>query len=477
MKITLLILVGFLVVALGSLTVMARKVGKNIETQYSQAAEEPLVDVSHLFAALVEQDIDDGEIDPSRFRESFASAYRRRFVARIYNLEKTTIRTHIYITDRDGIVVFDSDEGRREGLNYSMWRDVSRVWEGKYGARASRSISRDSQSSVFFIGAPIYHQGEIIGTLSVIRPETAMAPFADESRALVLRWTLVAGITTMVLGALWVYWLLHPIQKLTAHARSIATGHTRALPETGRAELRQLSVALEEMRHELAGKHYVENYVQALTHELKSPLAAIRGAAELIDESMPADKRERFLKNILAETGRSEELVRQMVHLASIENQAALQSTQSVALQSLVEGAIADVQGQLEARGISIVQVNLEEAPEVLGDRLMLGVALENLIKNAIDFSPQGSSIEIAVDDSAEEVSLTVRDAGPGLPDYAVGRVFERFYSLKNAETGRKSSGIGLCLAKEAMELHGGSVSLENHADGGAIATLAFPKH
>jgi len=72
------------------------------------------------------------------------------------------------------------------------------------------------------------------------------------------------------------------------------------------------------MRRELEGKHYVENYVRALTHELKSPLAAIRGAAELIDDSMPENRRRKFLDNILIETTRSEDMVRRLVQLASV---------------------------------------------------------------------------------------------------------------------------------------------------------------
>ncbi len=476
MRITFLILVGFFLIALGSFALLARSIRSNIEIQYSQAAEEPLVDFAHLFAALIERDIREGEIDPSRFREAFESAYRREFLARIYHLRKDRIQTHVYVTDRSGIVIFDSEDGRREGQDYSQYNDVYLTWKGEYGARSSRVNRRNSRTSVFFIGAPIYHEGQIIGTLSVSRPETAMAPFAAESRTRVLRWTAMAATAVMGLGAVWVYWLLHPIRKLTRNARRIARGEERELPVAGYAGLRELSLALEEMRRELEGRHYVESYVQALTHELRSPLAAIRGAAELIDETMPAEKRKRFLENILAETARSEDLVRRLVQLASLESQSSLATRQTVALGELIREAIDESRAAMESRQFEVRTVGVEEVAEVQGDPLMLRIAFRNILNNAIDFSPAGSCLEVSCRNREDAVEISVRDRGPGLPEFALEKVFERFYSLKNEQTGRKGSGIGLCFVREAMELHGGEVTLKNHPDGGALATLVLPR-
>ncbi|MDF1754838.1 MAG: two-component system sensor histidine kinase CreC [Verrucomicrobiales bacterium] len=475
MKITILILSGFLAVAVGSLAFLARKTRNNIYIQYSQASEEPLVDFAHLFASLIERDIKDGKIDPSRFRESFRNAYNRDFIARIYNLEKSTIQTNVYVTDENGIVIFDSENGKREGEDYSQFNDVYLSWQGQYGVRSSRVDVNDSRTSVFFIGAPIRDGDKMIGTLSVSRPETAMAPFANESRDLVVKWSLMAAVFTMVLGALWVYWLLHPIRNLTEHARLIARGESRQLPITGRAELRKLSLALEEMRRELEGKHYVENYVQALTHELKSPLAAIRGAAELIDESMPPEKRAHFLDNILSETARSEDLVRRLVQLASLESQSSLATIESVSLVDLVREAIEDSAAALESRNLEVVTDFGDGGCTVEGDPLMLRIAFRNILNNAIDFSPHGGRLEVKCVRKNSDIVVSVADQGPGIPEYALNRVFERFYSLKNKTTGRKGSGIGLCFTKESMDLHGGEVSLENRDDdSGAVATLVF---
>lgn len=476
MRITLLMVAGFLVIAGAGLFFLMRTISEDIERQYSQASEEPLVDFAHLFASLLEQDVRDGRIDVSRFRAGFESAYRREFLAKIYQLEKSEIRTQVYVTDERGIVIFDSDGGKREGQDYSNYNDVFLARKGEYGVRASREDSDDSRSTVFFIAAPVHHAGKLIGTLTVSRPEKAMAPFAEESRDLVIRSSIRTGVLVFLLAALWAYLVLHPIRSLTRHALRIAGGEQTTVPETGLAELRSLSRALEKMRAELEGRHYVENYVRALTHELKSPLAAIRGAAELIDETMPEEKRRRFLDLILAETTRSEDMVRRLVQLAAIESRTDLATRETFDLAALVREEAAELAPAAGMREIEVVLSGVPECAAITGDPLMTRIAVRNVLANALDFSPRGSRVTVELDPSADGAGaeLRVLDEGPGLPDYAKDRVFDRFYSLKNEVTGRKGSGIGLSFVKAAMELHGGTATLENRGGGGAVARLRF---
>jgi two-component system, OmpR family, sensor histidine kinase CreC len=110
------------------------------------------------------------------------------------------------------------------------------------------------------------------------------------------------------------------------------------------------------------------------------------------------------------------------------------------------------------------------------GDAFLLHRALANLVRNAVDFAPAGSTVTLGIVPQHKRWQLMVRDRGPGLPDYAQGRVFERFYSLPRPDGGRKSTGLGLAFVREVAALHGGSASLANHPDGGALATLTLPR-
>ncbi|MCB1237729.1 MAG: HAMP domain-containing protein, partial [Verrucomicrobiae bacterium] len=276
------------------------------------------------------------------------------------------------------------------------------------------------------------------------------------------------------LGAAWTYWLLSPIGRLTRHARAVRMGGRAVVPELGHAELRTLSRALEAMRRELEGLDYVENYVQALTHELKSPLAGIRGAAELLDEDMPDDKRARFLENIRAETGRCEDLVRRLVQLAALESRTAPDRIEKLDFAALVRDEIATLRPRLEAKTLRLTEEFSAETDDagtskwIAGDPLTLQIAVRNLLTNAIDFSPDGGEIRVLLGRGEEDggVELRIEDEGPGVPDYAAERIFDRFYSLKHSVTGRKGSGLGLCFVRQAMLLHGGDIRLENRGSG-----------
>jgi two-component system sensor histidine kinase CreC len=110
----------------------------------------------------------------------------------------------------------------------------------------------------------------------------------------------------------------------------------------------------------------------------------------------------------------------------------------------------------------------------VPGDRFLLVQALVNLLDNAIGFSPDGAAIEVGVRVADGRVRIEVADRGPGVPDYASERIFERFYSLPRPD-GARSSGLGLGFVREVAALHGGTIELVNREGGGATATLELP--
>ena len=128
------------------------------------------------------------------------------------------------------------------------------------------------------------------------------------------------------------------------------------------------------------------------------------------------------------------------------------------------------------ARGLRI-EVGDAGAPPPLveGDAFLLQRAVANLLDNALDFSPPGGIVRIDVVTRARSCDIVVRDSGPGIPDYAEAKVFEKFYSLPRPSTAKRSTGLGLSFVKEIADLHRGRVTLKNGADGGAVATLSLP--
>ncbi len=270
-------------------------------------------------------------------------------------------------------------------------------------------------------------------------------------------------------------WIIHPVRALTAYARSVRDGKKATRPKLGSGEMGELANAFEEMRDALEGREYVEEYVQALTHEMKSPLAAIQGAAELLDEEMPPEQRARFLKNIQTESDRLHGLVNRMLALAAIEKRKELAYSEPIDIHALLDDVTDSLLPLLRGKGVT-VRCSIEKDTTLHGEYFLLRQAVANLMQNATDFSPSGAEVEIRVSGKDGFVVLQVSDQGAGIPDYAVERVFDRFYSLPRPESGTKSSGLGLNFVHEIAHLHGGKVTLKNRSSGGAEATLSIPE-
>jgi two-component system sensor histidine kinase CreC len=230
------------------------------------------------------------------------------------------------------------------------------------------------------------------------------------------------------------------------------------------------------MRDALEGKKYVENYVQTLTHEIKSPVAAIRGAAELLQEDMPAAQRDRFMHNILTETIRIQEIVDRLLLLSAVEAMKSLDERKPVDLAEVLRNAIASVEPQAVGKKIRVEARLDDEGCVVEGDRFLLEKSLLNLLQNAVEFSPPGRKVAVALVVNAGWAEIIVEDEGPGIPVYAMEKVFDRFYSLPRPDSGRKSSGLGLSIVREIARLHGGDAKLVNRDGGGARASLTLPK-
>ncbi len=447
-----------------------------VEPQTFQATEEVMVDTANLLAEIVAKDVHEHDFTADQLRQAFAGAHGRVLQARIFEHMKRSVGIHAYLTDAKGIVIFDSDAGRREGQDLSKKIDVARTLSGVYGARSSRDHEEDSTTSVLYVGAPVGDPMKPDGVLTVYKPQADVLPLVRERRRIIYTACgLIGGGILFLIGAVFL-WLFHPIGKITEYARAIERGERPPKPKIGIGrEVNTLAHALDSMRAVLEGRRYAERYIQTLTHEMKSPLAAIRGAAELLDEEMPVEDRKRFIENIRAETARSERLINRLLELAAIEGRASLEKPEELDFHAIVARAIDQARPLAEVAGV-VLEDTAAAAPVMLrGDAFILRAAVTNLLENAIDFSPQGSKVEIAVHATADNVILTIRDHGPGVPDYAREKIFERFYSLRHHAAKRKGTGLGLTLVRETAELHGGTSTLEPAEGGGTVAKLTLP--
>ena len=468
MKIRTRIFIVFILIISAGIFSFTRWLSVDLKSRYNEAVEEPLVDTANILAELIGHQIINNEISPQKLKALFDKTYRRRLSARIFELEKIDVDMQIYVTDANGIVVFDSLDSSKIGEDYSKWNDVARTLKGEYGARSSPipdSVKKGDEADVIaFVAAPIFVDDEIVGVISVGKPKYNVRRFLSQARNNQIIVAVIVGLSTLILGFLVYRWVSRPLDKLASFANQVSKGERVDAPDLGDNEIGDVGKAVQSMREALEGKEYSERYVESLTHELKSPLSAIRGASELLQEDLPADQRNRFLQNIANETKRLEDIVERLLQLASLEKRAALESVESIGLKKLVNSIVEGFQVDVLKKGL-IVKIDLNDDAEIQGEAFLIRQAIANLLQNAIDFSPTNGEIKISAQTINQNLELTISDQGPGIPDYASQRVFERFYSLPRPETGQKSTGLGLNFVKEVAELHHGFVELKREQD------------
>ena len=471
MKIGVRLLLGyFLIVAIAGYFVI-RIFVQEVKPGVRRATEGTLVDTATLLAQFARQDMLLDNVASGQLAQAFASLNLRPIGANIEGIRKDRNEYRVYLTDADGRVVFDSS-GKAVGQDYSRWNDVWLTLRGEYGARSTRTNPADEQSSVMYVAAPVMAENKIIGVLSVGKPNISMAPVIKRSeRKILLAGGVLLGIALLI-GLGFVWWINRSIGKLVDYAERVAEGQVVALPAMGSSELHDLARALESMRLKLDGKAYIEQYVHTMTHELKSPLAAITGAAELLRESPPPATAQRFIVNIEQQSARIRQLVDKMLVQARLESRVDLQFS-PLDISHILKQTFSAKEAQAVRRGICL-QLKRADSAILTGDGLLLSQALTNLIDNALDFTPFGGAVILSGERHEGEYLITVEDNGSGIPDYAQEKIFDRFYSLPRADS-LKSTGLGLNFVREVAAIHRGRISLENRLPQGVSACLALP--
>jgi len=437
-----------------------------------QSTEETLVDTANLMAEILRDDFKAGTLGQNRWPQLLKSYGDRQPAATIWGLPKNQVSHRIYVTDAKGIVVLDSS-GVAVGQDYSRWNDVYLTLRGHYGARSTRSDPDDPASSVMHVGAPIRDNGQIIGVVTVAKPNSSLQPYIDRTERRLLIYGAGLVVLGLLLGALLSWWLSAALRRLTVYAQAVSQGRRVEVPHYRGGEFEQLADAVEHMRTQLEGKAYVERYVHTLTHELKSPLAAIRGAAELLQSDMPAAQRQRFVSNIDSESVRMQQLIERLLNLAQVEQRQGLEEEVPVPLAALLDEVLEARGGWIESRQLRIEQ-HIAADLALTGEPFLLRQALGNLLENALDFTPANGLLRVSAESTGSRVELRLFNQAEPIPDYALPRLSERFYSLPRPGTGRKSTGLGLNFVEEVVQLHGGEFSIGN-VEGGVEVVLRLP--
>ncbi|MBC7925545.1 MAG: HAMP domain-containing protein [Bryobacteraceae bacterium] len=210
-----------------------------------------------------------------------------------------------------------------------------------------------------------------------------------------------------------------------------------------------------------------------ISHELRSPLTRLTAALGLAQRKAGPEL-ETELARIERESERLNRMIEEMLTLTKLEASPAPQRSEPVNLAELIEEIACDARFEAETRG-RMVHVDVEARPLVQGVRPLLRSAIENVVRNAIRHTPDGTQVRVALTAGGNTATVTVMDSGPGVPDANLANIFEPFYRVDSGRSHHNGSGLGLAITMRIVELHGGSTWAENRSEGGLRTFIRLP--
>jgi signal transduction histidine kinase len=229
-------------------------------------------------------------------------------------------------------------------------------------------------------------------------------------------------------------------------------------------EIGQLSTSFNHMADRLQRMIASERRLLAdISHELRSPLARLKFAVKLARTSPDPDA---ALDRISRDVDRIAALVAGIVEITLAEGDPEVQGAEIIRLTEIFDEVIRDCAFEAQVRGCSIA-LSGASTGEILGNRELLRRAIENVLRNAIRYSPQQSTIDVYLNDDLDAANIAIRDCGPGVPEDMLTRIFDPFFRVEEARDALGGgSGIGLSIAKRAVQVHHGAISAENASPG-----------
>jgi two-component system sensor histidine kinase ChvG len=349
--------------------------------------------------------------------------------------------------------------------------EIHQALSGSYGA-ATR-ITRGGQRSVTLYSAlPVRNEGEVVGVVLVSQSTFHILQDLYEVRLAVFRYVVGAAGVAAILSLMLSATISRPIEKLRSQAKALVGRGGRLVggfPGSNRLdEIGDLSRALSELSSRLQERmRFIESFAADVSHEFKNPLTAIRAAAEMLKDVENPEERERFAGVVEREIARLERLLSTVREVTLVDAGLEEGEAETVDLVQLLKGLTGA--RRYRERGI---EIDLEVPSTGIDVRVpghRLAQVFENLLDNAMGFTPDGGRIRVQARTEGVQAVARVEDQGPGVPEEHRERVFDRFFTYRPNDGGaREHTGLGLAIVKAVVERYGGSVALVGSSLGGA---------
>jgi signal transduction histidine kinase len=381
-----------------------------------------------------------------------------------------------------------SEQQRREGIEATLYEKGRPLYPIHFHSSIENSLPTWLAANRDIVLQPwpglyvavqqvVGNDGQTRQLVAFSRTHTRLRPQTRETIFLAIQW----GLSLLFIGLVG-WWLARsvakPVQALRDATRRMAAGElsTRVGHQGGATdnELAQLAYDFDAMAERIeALVAHDRSVLQDLSHELRSPLARLHLILDFAQRSTDPKEAASYFLQAEQEIDRLDRMTGEMLALSRLEGGIPGMNRERLELVELVQGCVAQAELEAGARNIHL-SVTSSRQVTVFGSALLLERALDNLIANAIKFSPEGSSVELFVDGTKDAAEFSIRDRGPGVPDAELEYLFRPFFRGSNAARA-DGHGMGLAIVQRVVQVHGGDIHAQNAEGGGLEVHLRLP--
>jgi len=391
------------------------------------------------------------------------------------------VNSSLIVLDSTGDIVASSSDMDEASADYPQRPEVRVALEGQQGKRVAHAPDGRLE---LFKAIPIISNGDVASVSYVSARTFSIATLLRDYSATLALLSILFAIVTLLLAETLARWISGPLRKLEIGAEAFAAGDlgVRVRPE-GPRETRAAGEAFNTMADQVGNivaellkeERRKSQFVSDVSHELKSPLTAIRGTAEtLLENDITENDRQRFLTTIVRESKRLSRLAEDLLALQRIEGATGELPMRRVDLLDVAQGAIEGLAHNAAQRQVTISLAG--SAPAVLGDPDRLQQVIANILDNAVRHTPIDGKVTVELGRDETHALVSISDEGPGIPDESLPYIFDRFYRAQTSrDRATGGAGLGLAIARSIITRHAGEITAANLESRGARFTFKLP--
>jgi signal transduction histidine kinase len=382
------------------------------------------------------------------------------------------------------IVVDDNarvlDDSNRDALDSLVGQTLlqSSVLEALNG-RNSTVLHRGDESLLYVTMSARDEISGRVGAVMLVSNIDDIFDSLSEFRARLYLYSLAVGLLVFVLVFVMSHRIITPLRQIVRVVQRMSAGQLNLrIPITSRDEYSILSRTFNNMTEELEQVERTrEEFVSNVSHELKTPLTAIKVLSESIlsQESVPEEVSREFMQDISSEVDRMVHITNDLLALVKVNQREQSLNIAPTDINKLVEDILKRLSPLAEQKKVILLYEEVRPV-QIDADEIKLALAISNIVENGIKYTPRGGTVKVVVDSDHQSAFITIQDTGPGIPEEEQDKIFNRFYRIdKTRDRDTGGTGLGLAISRSTVLMHNGSIKINSKPDEGCVFVLRIP--